>query len=196
MSGKLAPDKLNPVPVTLAELTVTAAVPVEDNVIDWVAGFLSTTLPNEIDVALTLSFPCPDGDNCRGNVALAPPPVAISVAVCVELTAETVAENPALAAFAGTITLAGTATAVLLLARLTLSPPVGAAAAKVTVQASDPEPAMEPAAHETALTAGVATPAALMFTTRLPCEELLVIVRTPVYVLTCGAENCSVKVAC
>ena len=32
--GKLAPDSLNPVPLTVAELTVTGAVPVEDKSTD------------------------------------------------------------------------------------------------------------------------------------------------------------------
>jgi hypothetical protein len=41
----------------------------------------------------------------------------------------------------------------------------------------------------------MATPAALMFTTRLPRDELLVIVKTPVKVLTLDELNCSVNVA-
>ncbi len=42
---------------------------------------------------------------------------------------------------------------------------------------------------------GAATPTAFMFTTRLPCDELLVIVKTPLKVLTLGELNCSVSVA-
>jgi hypothetical protein len=42
---------------------------------------------------------------------------------------------------------------------------------------------------------GAATPTAFMFTTRLPCDELLVIVKTPVKVLTLGELNRSVSVA-
>ena len=69
-----------------------------------------------------------DALSCTANEVEALPALAVSVAVCVELTAETVAANAALVAFAGTITVAGTTTAELLLARFTLIPPLGAAA--------------------------------------------------------------------
>lgn len=59
--------------------------------------------------------------NCRTKLLETPPALAISVAVCAELTGDTVAVNPALAAFAGTVTVAGPVTAALLLDRLTLS---------------------------------------------------------------------------
>jgi hypothetical protein len=97
--------------------------------------------------------------------------------------------NPAVVAFAATATLAGTETAELLLARFTLNPPAGAAEVKVTVQASDPAPAMVAAVHDNALMPDAAIPAALIFTTRLPCDELLLIVTTPVNELTCGEVN-------
>jgi hypothetical protein len=42
---------------------------------------------------------------------------------------------------------------------------------------------------------GAATPTAFMFTTRLPCDELLMMVKTPVKVLTLGELNCNVNVA-
>jgi len=35
--GKVAPETEKPVPLTLAAVTVTGAVPVEDRIIDWVA---------------------------------------------------------------------------------------------------------------------------------------------------------------
>jgi len=54
------------------------------------------------------------------------------------LTEDTVAVKPAVVAPAATVTLAGTTTAVLLLARLTARPPLGAAAFSVTVQLSVP----------------------------------------------------------
>lgn len=119
----------------------------------------------------------------------------MSVAVCDELTAATDAVNAALVAFAATVTDAGTVTAVSLLARLTLSPPEDGAAVSVTVQASDPAPVMEEVLQETLLTVVVATPAALMFTTTLPWDELLVIVRTPVNMLTIGDVNFNASVA-
>jgi hypothetical protein len=101
----------------------------------------------------------------------------------VPVTAKTEAVNPALVALGGTVTLAGTFTAALLLARLTLVPPLGAAAVKLTVQASVPAALIEATLQEMALSVGAATPAALMLTTMLPREELLAIVRTPVNVL-------------
>jgi hypothetical protein len=153
----------------LAEFTVTAEVPVELNVTDCVAVVLITTLPKEILVAFTPSFPVPAGESCKANVAETPPAVAVIVAVCDELTAPAAAVNPTVAVPAGTVTLPGTATAASLLARLTVMPLVGAAAVKLTVHGSDPAPLIEAVLQETALSAaGAATPAALMLTTMLP----------------------------
>lgn len=59
------------------------------------------------------------------------------------MTDDTFAVNPALIAFAGTITDAGTVAALLLLDRLTLIPPIGAGLLSVTVQASEPTPDIE-----------------------------------------------------
>ena len=73
-----------------------------------------------------------------------PPAAAVRVTVWAVVTAETVAVKPMLVAPAGTVADAGTVTALLLLARLTASPPVPAAALSVTVQASVPAPVSEP----------------------------------------------------
>jgi hypothetical protein len=54
------------------------------------------------------------------------------------LTEDTAAAKLVVVAPAATVTLAGTTTAVLLLARLTARPPLGAAAFSVTVQLSVP----------------------------------------------------------
>jgi hypothetical protein len=54
---------------------------------------------------------------------------------------------------AATVTEAGTVTAALLLARLTVNPPLGATALKVTVQATVPAPVSDPLEHESALSA-------------------------------------------
>lgn len=59
------------------------------------------------------------------------------------LTAATVAMKEMLFAPEGTVTEAGTPMAVLLLARLTASPVLGAAAVNVTEQLSEPAPIME-----------------------------------------------------
>jgi hypothetical protein len=52
----VTPEIVKPVPLTIAELIVTGAVPVEDNVTDCVAGVFTATLPNARLRALTLSI--------------------------------------------------------------------------------------------------------------------------------------------
>ena len=88
------------------------------------------------------------------------------VAVCADVKEPTVAVNVALVALAGTLTDAGTVTTPSLLERLTLNPPLGAAAVKVTVQGSVPGPVMVVLEQETALRAAGALPAARR---RPPC---------------------------
>jgi hypothetical protein len=131
-----------PVPETVAALTVTAAVPVDVRVTVCVVAELTTTLPKAMLVALILSVGTA-AFNCSENPIEVPPVAAVIVADCAELTADTVAENAALVAAAGTVTEAGTTTALLLLERLTLKPPVGADAVRVTVHASVPDPVMD-----------------------------------------------------
>ena len=81
--------------------------------------------------------------------------LAVNVAVCVVLTEVTFAVNEAEDAPEGTVTLAGTVTALLLLATATLSPVEGAAAFRDTVQDVLLEPENEPLEHESALMVGV-----------------------------------------
>ncbi len=169
-------------------------VPEDVSVIDCVDGLLRETLPNEMLVAFTLSV-ARAGVSWRAKVPDAPPALAVKVAVCDELTDDTVAVKAALVALAGTVTVAGTVTAALLLARLTAIPLAGAVPVRFTVQASDPAPVIEALVHETVPTVSVATPAAVMLTTRLPCDELLAMVRIPVKLLTFGELKCSVTVA-
>ena len=91
--------------------------------------------------------------NCSEKVRETPPIEAVKVAVCAVLTAEMVAENCALVAPATTVTEPGTRTAVALLERATVTPPLGAAAFNVTVHVSLPEPVMDALVHERALIA-------------------------------------------
>lgn len=70
--------------------------------------------------------------------------MAVSVAVCVELTASIVAVKLALVELAGIVIDVGSVTEASLLKRFTVSPPVGAAALALTVQASVPAPVMDP----------------------------------------------------
>jgi hypothetical protein len=95
------------------------------------------------------------------------------------LTEVTFAVNTAVVAPAGTVTEAGTVTAVLLLARLTLVPPVSAEPDKLTVQVSASDPVMEELLQDTALTVGAtAVPAPLILI--VAAGALLAIVTVPV----------------
>ena len=125
----------------------------------------------------------PVADNCMAKVLETLPAVAVRVTTCAVATDDTVAVNPALVAFVGTVTVAGTVTAAPLLDRLTLKPPLGAAALSVTMQASVPEPIMDALLHERALTATsdvAVVPVPLRPITSVPvAEELLVMVNCP-----------------
>jgi hypothetical protein len=97
----------------------------------------TVTSPNESVFVLRDSCGEPPV-SCRAKVFVTVPAAAVRVAVSVVLTAATVAAKTALAAFAGTVTDAGTVTELLLLDRFTTWPPVPAGAFKVTVQVSEP----------------------------------------------------------
>ena len=193
VSGKLAPEIVKPLPVTVAALTVTDVVPVDESVKVCVVGVLTATLPNARLVALIPRVE-EDEPNCKANVFATVPALAVSVAVCAELTVETVAEKLALVAPAATVTVAGNVTAVLLLARFTAKPPVAAAAFRDTVQLSVPAPVSDPFAHTSPLRTG--TPVPLRATvTDVPLEELLVSVSCPVAEPAAVGSNCNVRVA-
>ena len=80
VSGKVAPEMEKPVPVTVAALTVTGAVPVEVRVSDRVAGVFNATLPKAMLVALMLKVGVA-ALSCREKLSVALPAVAVSVAV-------------------------------------------------------------------------------------------------------------------
>jgi hypothetical protein len=102
-----------------------------------------------------------------------PPADAVRVAFWAVVTAVTVAVNPALVAPAGTVTELGTVTAELLLDRLTASPPVPAAAERLTVQLSLPAPVNEFCAQLSPLSApAVAWPVPLKLIVTLLGEAL------------------------
>jgi hypothetical protein len=83
------------------------------------------------------------------------------VADCGEATIEAFAVKEALEEPAGTETDAGTATALLLLERLTEKPPLAAPAVRVTVQLSVPAPVSELAAQLKPFIAAAGVPASL-----------------------------------
>jgi hypothetical protein len=113
--------------------------------------------------------------NCRPKVLETLPELAVRVTDCALVTGATVAVNPALVAFAGMVTVAGTVTAALLLERLMLRPPLAAAEVSVTVHASVPDPVMELVPQVSVLNAaGAAVPVpARPMTAEEPEEELL-----------------------
>jgi hypothetical protein len=71
------------------------------------------------------------------------PCFAVSVTVCDDLTADTLARKLAVLAPEETVTEEGTVTAVLLLARLTIMPVLAAAELNVTVHLSEPDPVID-----------------------------------------------------
>jgi hypothetical protein len=122
---------------------------------------------------------------------------AVKVAACAEVTGAMVAEKVVLVALAGTVTVAGRVTAALLLESLTLSPPLPAAALRVTVQASVPEPVVEPLEQESALSvAGTRVPVPLrLITADGFVDELLVRVRAPFAAPVAKGSKWTVRVA-
>jgi hypothetical protein len=81
------------------------------------------------------------------------------------VTETALAVKEALVAVAGTVTELGTATEVPLLARVTLTPPVGAEPERLTVHESASAPVIDVLLHETALTVGAtAVPVPLRLT--------------------------------
>jgi hypothetical protein len=85
-------------------------------------------------------------------------------------------------------------TALLLLARLTAKPPVGAAAFRVTVQLSVPDPVNDPLVQLSALNTGTPVPLRLTMV-EVPLEELLVRVSEPEAAPAVVGSNCTVSVA-
>jgi hypothetical protein len=148
---------LKPAPVSVPALMVSGAVPEEVKITDWgVAAVFTVTLLKvrllvlrlRVGVAVTvgaLAF------SSRAKVLESVPDVAVRVAVCVVVTGAVVAEKVTLVALAGTVTVAGTATAALLLERLTLTPPIPAVALRSTVQELVPAPVIEALVQASAL---------------------------------------------
>ena len=157
MTGVVIPVAPNREPATEIDEIVTGPVPEEVSVTVCVAVLFTSTPPNETLVALSVSagvaaFSCSEIETACEEL----PVVAVSITDCALLAEATFAVKAALVAVAGTITEPGTVTALLLLARLTLTPPVGAEPDKLTVQVSASDPVMDVLPQETALKVGVA----------------------------------------
>lgn len=172
MSGKVTPEMEKPAPLTVAELIVNGPVPLEVSMTVCVVGVLTDTFPKLTVDVLTPNVGI-DAFSCIAKVLETPPALAVRVAVCAVDTAATVALNVALVAPAAIVTEVGTATAALLLARLTAKPPAGAAAFVVTVHASVADPVMDEFVHESAVSTGTPVPVSVTAVV-VPVEELLV----------------------
>lgn len=174
MTGKVTPDIVKPIPVSVAELIVTGDVPVEVSVRGSVEGVFSVTLPNARLGKLTVNTGTAE-INCSPKVFDIPPVLAVRVTDCAVVTDVTVAVKPVLVAFAGTTTVAGTVTAVLLLLSPTLTPPLPAGELSVTVQVSLPAPVRDALLQENPLnTPATAVPVPLSPMIAVPSvDELL-----------------------
>jgi hypothetical protein len=143
VTGKVAPPEIvKPVPLNFAELIVTAVVPVDVNVTGNVDAVLTATLPNTRLDGLIVNVACAALRSSMTKLCEAPSKVAVNVTDSADLTADAFAVNFALVAFAGTVTVAGTVTAALLLAKLKFVLFL-VAALSVTVQVSLPAPVID-----------------------------------------------------
>ena len=173
MTGKVAADIVKPVPLSVAELMVTGAVPVEVNVTGSVDAVFTVTLPNAKLAGLMVNVGTA-AFSCSAKVLETPPALAVRVTDCAVVTDDTVAVNPALVALAGTTTVAGTVTEALLLVRPTLTPPLPAAELSVTVHVSLPAPVMDALLQESPLnTPGTAVPVPVRPITAVPLDDEL-----------------------
>ena len=109
----------------------------------------------------------------RVKVCVTPPALAVNTADCSELTGEADAVKIALLAPAGTVTVPGTLTNELLLARFTAKPPLADAAFSATEQLTVPELEIAPAEQLSALSSGTPVPLRLIAVEE-PDKELLV----------------------
>jgi hypothetical protein len=193
VSGKLTPETVNPVPATLAALTVTADVPVEDRVSVWLAAEFTLAFPNDRLDELTPS-PIEAAPNCTPADMEIPVELAETVTACAVLTAETVAAKLPLVAPAGNVIEAGTTNDELLLFRLTFRPPVGTARLVATVQLSVPAPVTVWEAQLNCDSLGTPRPCSPILH-EAPVDALLVIERFPVAAPVTVGSNCRVSVA-
>ncbi len=128
------------------------------------------------------------------KVCATPPALAVNVTVWAVLTEETVAVKLPVVDPEATVTLPGTVTAELLLARLTANPPLAAAVFSVTVQLSVPAAVIDPLVQLNPLNTGTPLPLRLI-TVDVPLDELLVKVNEPVAAPATVGSNCTVSVA-
>lgn len=153
MTGKLPPETEKPVPEIESALIETAALPFDVSVIDFVNAVPTETLPNasEVELRLREAVAAFSFSAKLFEEALA---TAVRFAVWVALTEEIFALKDADDAPAGTVTLAGTETALVLLASVMPWPPESAAMLSATVQVVLPDPVKVLLAHVSELMDG------------------------------------------
>ncbi len=152
-------------------------VPVEERTRGCVAAVPTETVPKATLDALTPKTAVA-ASSSTANVCDTPPALAVNIAACVDVTADASAVNSALLAPAGTVTEAGTTTALSLLVKLIARPPLAAAAFRVTVQVSAALPRMDPLTQLNSVSMG--TPVPLNVTeVEVPLDALLAIVSWP-----------------
>ena len=78
VTGKVEPDTEKPVPVTVPLLIVTAPVPEDVNVTDFVTAVFTATLPkvNVVALAVTVGM---DAFNCKAKPWEVPPALAVTI---------------------------------------------------------------------------------------------------------------------
>ena len=118
VNGKLTPDRVKPVPLTDAALTVTGAVPDEVSVTDRDKSDDTLIEPKLrlVELRVSLATPAP---RLSEKLFAVPATVAVRVAVCAVLTVEIAAWKLALVEPPAMATEDGTVTAVELLDRVT-----------------------------------------------------------------------------
>ena len=167
-----------PAPVRDAALTVTGIVPVDERTNGCVTAELTGTVPKARLLALIprMGIAAPSS---TANVCATPPTLAVNVAACTVVTGEMLALKVALLAPVGTVTDAGTVTALSLLARATFRPPLAAVAFSVTVHVSLEAPVTDPITQFSPVSIG--TPMPLKATeAELAFDALLAMVNWPV----------------
>ena len=194
VSGKVAPETVKPVPVIAGALMVRGRFPTELKVSDFVVVVFTTTLPKATVVALVVRVRVAARSWSEAVLEIAPS-VAVRVAVAaVRLVQFTVAVKLAVVAPAATVTEAGTVTAVLLLTRATLDPPVAAATLTATVQTSVVEPVTVVLAQVSPVAWGIPVPVRVMAAV-VPLSPLLLLemVNLPVTAPASVGSNLTVK---
>jgi hypothetical protein len=176
VTGNVIPESPKPVPLADAPLRVSAAVPEDVSVTVFVTVVFSAAVPQATLLLPSVSFGVV-AFSVSAKVFDTPAAAAVSVAVCVELTAVAIAVNAALVDPEAIVTEAGTVTALLLLAKVTVVAVV-AADVSVTVQASVPAPVSDPLLQESALNVDAVCPVPLRVTVAV--DALLLIVTAPV----------------